>query len=40
MKRVQERKNKIDANYQKDYEAWERRAYIVEKEITQRTCGT
>jgi hypothetical protein len=40
MKRVQERKNRVDTHYQEDYEAWERRAYIVGKEVTERTCGT
>ena len=40
MKRVQERKNKIDTNNHENYEAWERHAYTVGTEITYRTCGT
>ena len=30
----------MDASFEKEYEARERRGYKVEKEITMRTCGT
>ena len=37
---ISEREDEVDAAIEKEYEAWERRGYKVEKEITIRTCGT
>jgi len=39
-RKISEREDAVDAAFEKDYEAWERRGYKVGKEVTIRTCET
>ena len=38
-RKISEEEDAADAAFEKAYEAWERRGYMVRKEIAMRTCG-